>query len=402
MEFLQNMALYSELILCGNEVYTWCYRPDGTLLRSNCPDEAILLTAFDQLGCKRKMLEQAGTLSAPIMLGTAIGLNWYADCERRDGELLRWWVIGPVFYRELSLRAVENGFAYYDNLDISLAWKIQFLEVLRRIPATPNLISHRYALMLHYCLTGERLTVAELIVCDVPKLTQKKPSPSHDRHRVYMAEQNLMSMVRNGDLNYREALNTSSMLSSGIPLKGHDPLRQAQLATQIFATLVCRAAMEGGLSPEEAYSVSDAYIQMAEDAKTTDELQHLSGALYDDFIHRVHRMHANPTYSPAIQRCCDYIEQHLEQKILAEDLARVAGYSVYYLTQRFKKETGFSIVDYARFVKIERAKLLLSTTDESTSEIAERLGFGTRSYFSRVFTKIAGQTPQEYRESAGK
>ena len=39
MDVLQNMMLFSELVQCGGNVYTWCYDAQGKLLRSNCPDE---------------------------------------------------------------------------------------------------------------------------------------------------------------------------------------------------------------------------------------------------------------------------------------------------------------------------------------------------------------------------
>ena len=54
MDVLQNMMLFSELVKCGGNVYTWCYDAQGKLLRSNCPDEAFLASAFELFGCKRR------------------------------------------------------------------------------------------------------------------------------------------------------------------------------------------------------------------------------------------------------------------------------------------------------------------------------------------------------------
>mgnify|MGYP000519563107 CR=1 FL=1 len=51
MDVLQNMMLFSELVKCGGNVYTWCYDAQGKLLRSNCPDEAFLASAFELFGC---------------------------------------------------------------------------------------------------------------------------------------------------------------------------------------------------------------------------------------------------------------------------------------------------------------------------------------------------------------
>ena len=121
MEIFQNMALFSELIQCGGTIYTWCYDADGTLLRSNCPDEAFLSGAFDLFGCKQRMLEYGKSHFAPITLGTALGMVWAAAFEKEDEILRRAWVIGPVFYQDVSMRGIEHGLQYYNQLETSVA-----------------------------------------------------------------------------------------------------------------------------------------------------------------------------------------------------------------------------------------------------------------------------------------
>jgi AraC-like DNA-binding protein len=166
----------------------------------------------------------------------------------------------------------------------------------------------------------------------------------------------------------------------------------------VFTTLVTRAAMEGGLSPELAYPLGDSYIQTAEDCRDSGELNSLAHAMYHDFIYRVHQLRANPHCSHAIQKCCDYIELSLDRKIHAKDLAALVGYTEYYLTEKFKNETGLSVSDYVRNAKINRAKMLLQSTDMSVSEIAERLAFNSANYLIRVFKELEGCTPAAYRE----
>ena len=61
------------------------------------------------------------------------------------------------------------------------------------------------------------------------------------------------------------------------------------------------------------------------------------------------------------------------------------GYTEYYLTHKFKEETGLSVTDYIKFAKIERAKVLLKSTDQTVQDIATALSFSTRNYFSRIF-----------------
>lgn len=398
MDVIQNMLLFSELIQCGGTVYTWCYDADGTLLKSNCPDEAFLSGAFDLFGCKQRMLEYGKTHTAPVGLGTALGMMWAAAFEKENGALKRVWVIGPVFYQDVSLRGIEQGLQYYSRLETSVAWTMQLYEVIKNVPVLQSTILNRYTLMLHYCLTGEHLTTSDINSESMPQVPSAAQAPSHDRHKVWMAEQGLLQMVRTGDLNYKQALSASMGISAGVPVRSDDALRQSKTSIIVFTSIVCRAAIEGGLSPEEAYALGDSYIQTAESAQTLDDLNPLSHMMYDDFIRRVHKCRTNPKLSTQVQKCVDYIEMHLDQKIRAADLAALVGYTEYYLTHKFKEETGLSVTDYAKFAKIERAKVLLKSTDLSVQDIAASLSFSTRNYFSRIFQEVTGQTPMEYRE----
>ena len=185
----------------------------------------------------------------------------------------------------------------------------------------PHALFTRYVMMVHNTLTGQQLDISVLFEAQSGDRAESVQAPeTRDRTKVYLAERALLKMVRNGDINYQRALNTGNSLSAGVPVQGSDPLWQNRISIIVFTSLVCRAAMEGGLSPEVAYPLGDSYIEAAVNSNDTGELNALALAMYHDFIYRVHRLHANPNYSPAIQKCCDYIELSLERKIRIADL----------------------------------------------------------------------------------
>ena len=93
------------------------------------------------------------------------------------------------------------------------------------------------------------------------------------------------------------------------------------------------------------------------------------------------------------------MELHTEEDVSIAQLAQMTGYTEYYLSRKFKEETHCSVNDYSKIIRIERAKVLLYTTNESTAQIADRLHFCSGSYFAREFKKFTGQTPAEYREN---
>lgn len=252
----QKISLMQDLFgLCDN-VFTWCYDANGTMLTTNCPDQTVLDTAFSAFGIKNRLLAAAEG-GRPVLLGTAIGLVYGADFEHdAQGSLRRCWLLGPVFYSTVSMGQLELGYGNYQGLELSLAWKEQFMQAAARLPVVSNVLLGRYLLMLHFGLTGERLNISDLLLPseDLHPLPERS-APERDRYQVYAAERALLGMVRNGDMNYQEALSHSISVSSGVRVSGPDPLRQAKTSCIVFTSLVCRAAIEGGLSPEEAYSL---------------------------------------------------------------------------------------------------------------------------------------------------
>ena len=338
MDIKQKLDLFEELVSCGSNIYSWCYDGKGQLLYSNCPQEMLLATAFSFLGCKDTAYSHGITHSNVIIPGTALGLVWAAAFEKEGDTIQRMYLIGPVFTTDASQAGIRTSLKHYSSQEISLTWMHDFTRALPNLPVVSQMIFTRYAVMLHYCVTGEKLTTSDVFCSDIPILPEMKRVPRKDRHKVWQNEQVLLRMVREGDLGYK-AFNTAAMLSDGVPVSTGD-LRQAKTSVIVFTSLCTRAAIEGGLSPEEAYSLGDGYIQITENAATFPNLPHSQ--------HYVRRFCPTRTKMPhksqsvrAIQKCCDYIEMHLEEKIRAKDLADWVGYTEYYLTRKFKDETGF-------------------------------------------------------------
>ncbi|MCJ8014648.1 AraC family transcriptional regulator [Paenibacillus sp. KQZ6P-2] len=94
-----------------------------------------------------------------------------------------------------------------------------------------------------------------------------------------------------------------------------------------------------------------------------------------------------------------YMMDHLEGSVTLKELAAHANVSVPHFTQRFKEATGYSPIDYYLRLKIQLACRHLDLTGQSIKEISHRLGFQDPYYFSRLFKKIMGKPPTEYRNT---
>ncbi len=98
-----------------------------------------------------------------------------------------------------------------------------------------------------------------------------------------------------------------------------------------------------------------------------------------------------------LTRVLNYISQHLHETITLDVLAAYCHLSKDYFSRSFKKQYGLGPNQYIQLKRIERAQLLLLTTDDSLREISNKVGFYNFSYFSKLFKKIIGQTPAHFR-----
>lgn len=95
-----------------------------------------------------------------------------------------------------------------------------------------------------------------------------------------------------------------------------------------------------------------------------------------------------------------YVQNNLTAELTVKDAAELCSMSESYFSHLFKKETGISFVDYVNTQRVCRAEELLRTSDKRISEIAQEVGVENSNYFSVMFRKLRGISPQEYRSSA--
>ena len=109
----------------------------------------------------------------------------------------------------------------------------------------------------------------------------------------------------------------------------------------------------------------------------------------------VQQEHAEP---PNITRAKQYIHEHQGDDISLGQVAEAVNTSTFYFCKMFKKSTGLNFTDYLSRVRIEKAKNLLINPNLRVSEIAYEVGFQSLTHFNRVFRKMVGQSPTDYRD----
>lgn len=184
----------------------------------------------------------------------------------------------------------------------------------------------------------------------------------------------------------------------GVGVLSRNELTNMKYHFVITTAMVTRLCAQKGMELEQAYRMSDFYIQRLDDVHTVQGVRNLHDEMVLDFAEKMRRIRGSSAGSRQIRQCKEYIYAHIRERITIEELAEELGISAGYLSRMFKKETGDSISGYIRRQKIEMAENMLRYSDYSLIEIANRLSFSSQSHFIQQFHELTGMTPKKYRD----
>lgn len=396
----QRLELFQNLISCGQSLYYWEFDPELKLVSTSCDSQELLKEYFVQENIQkilRRYLHQGS--KKPLIIYNVIGLSWIAAAEIAGDRVSRVHVIGPAFTSDISFPELEQELVAPCR---TRSQTVQLLEQMKGLPIIPMVSWMHYGLMLHYCVTNEKLDVSDYNYQDAAlTLTYDEETTTNSPFCVgtWLAEQAALQMIEDGNLEYQNAFGRLSMADNNIPMTDFlGSIRVYKDYVISFITLATRAAIRGGLNVEIAYCIGDLYIRSVEEAACLTDLVRINNTMFEDFVNRVHKLKTSDSISRSIQACCHYIEIHLSEKITVRELARQVGYSESHLAQKFKRETGLSVVEYIHRQRIEQGKRMLQSSTESIQDISDRVGFCNPSYFAEQFRKYTGLTPGEYRK----
>lgn len=267
-------------------------------------------------------------------------------------------------------------------------------------------------LSLHEHLTDQTMEASELIrrsFCDrrFEQMLQEKIhrvfydfQESGAVHNPYGQEQREQESIRTGDL---EKLYHSfdETYVGEIGTLAREPLRQAKNLAIVLITLASRSAIAGGVLPEVAFSMSDAFIHRVEEMNNVGEVTALARQAEVEFCTAVRNLPSGGANNALIGRCKDLIVSRLHSRLSVNELAGCLQVTPSHLSHLFIREEGIKLTDYIAQEKIREAKNHLVYTDDSYEAIAFSLGFASQSHFGQVFKRWADMTPKQYREAYG-
>ena len=379
-----------EIMMKVYGVYTTAYTRDfSVMISTNAPhSEALQALIYLDSDIRKTPDGKPFDKGKQYSYSNSLGMLWLFSV---DGDNV--YILGPAFTDNYSMLDILDKLS---GRSLSPKLKLELIEFVKQIPIISALRMQQYGMMLHCCLTGNIPTLDQLVILndasrDAPDVTTAATTSTN-----YVLEKKLWKAVREGNMNYWEELESAMANVTTGNVSGGKYLRQDKNLAIVQVALACRAAMEGGLSPEIAYPLSDRYIQRIEACANASQVAEISVSVLDDYILRVRQVKLRAGMSPQICECCDHISMYPEENPDIHKLAEKYGYTPYYFSKKFKQEVGMSLRDFAVEKKVERAKILLSQSKMSISDISEALGFASQSYFGSIFRKIAGMSPSEY------
>ncbi len=405
--YQERLRLFAGEASAAAGIGTWCFGDERQLFYSTCPNEKEFQMLLNLENGLDFSFARKGGCDRPVILSDSVNLIWAAENSYEGGKPALLIVMGPVFLNSTSVKNIEKAL-HRKNLSVPVM--LQMRKLLENVPVVEMSTFFQYAVMMHYMLTEEKISPGDFIFQtdenllgrqtvdeedpDTDNLTQGEA----DADRTFQCEKVLLNAIRDGNKNYLKVLSDLGDFGGGMITDTGDALRDGKNTLLIFCNLCTRAGIEGGVSAKSAKELETRYANEIEKSTTFTGLVRLNDRLMEECVRKVNEYKENEKASSGVRACCDYIKVNLMKPLSVEFLARETGYTDYYFTKKFKKETGVSLTDYIKQARIEYAKILLITTQTGIDEISDSLHFGTRNYFSKIFREIVGITPAAYRE----
>ena len=311
-----------------------------------------------------------------------------------------------VFAGPVRIQRNIDVFSYHTSSQLFSDIPLQICENILSMVPMMNMVNFLFVLqLLYHEIKGVKISINDMLSSDANPTTIDKANQILFRrreasvyHHSYIGELLICDIIRNGQI-HRLPTIAKFIASKGVPGTIHsDPVRNMKDLAIITITIIARPAIQGGLSDEIAFSMSDTYMHEIEASEKVKDIYNICIRAVSEYTYAVAKLKKNQSLSTRIKRCINYLQKNLHNNIIIDNIAGELNVSTKYLSIQFKKELGISISDYIQRERINEAKSLLAFTDFSYIEIGNYLNFSSQSYFITVFKKVTGTTPAVYRK----
>lgn len=399
--FSRNFALGIETSsIDGCEVSSMC--------SSDCSREFCRIIRSSRTGANRCRQDRLRSLNLAVETGQPYTSLCHAGIV---------FVCVPIMDQHIPLgglffgKCLTDKFNYIAEEDILKRIKglrlnrVKLIEAAKSLPLIPSRRIHEAAEFLFILLyevakldpstvNWRRQQVEQQ--SEISEYIQQNKKLGHSTKYPYESEQKLIAKVKIGDrTGAKETLNT---ILGTIMFRNPGDLNVLKARLVELLTVLSRAAAEGGVDINLLLEKNLDYISKVLNINTQQDLCAWISHGLNDFIESVYKSQDAKKVTQ-LKPAIDYIDQNYDQQIALSDIAKQVHLSVSRLAHLFKEQMGITLIDYLTNVRIENAKRLLLTTDDSCTTICYQVGYNNQSYFTRTFKDIVGMTPGQFRQS---
>jgi two-component system response regulator YesN len=163
-----------------------------------------------------------------------------------------------------------------------------------------------------------------------------------------------------------------------------------------LVVIISRTAIEAGVDAKDLMGLNYSYFTELNRATDLDELLFKLNDILTNFITRVSATKEKKK-KIKIRKMIDYIDQNFTRKIKSEEVALIGGLSTSRSLHLFKEETGLSLSEYIKRLRVDYGKYLLLNTDVNIADCAIEAGFFDQSHFTKTFKQMEKSTPAQFR-----
>lgn len=236
------------------------------------------------------------------------------------------------------------------------------------------------------------------IYCDAVLNSVEAMAPSltlETLEQNYQNEKKLMEAISKGKLNKIDII-VSSVLHQGTEERMDDSLRNRKNYLVIFNTLLRKSAEIGEVHPFHIHRLSSYFAGKIESLFSLEDSLELQKDMIQKYCLLV-KEHSLKKYSNLVGRVITLIAYDLAADLSLKSIADNLNVNASYLSAAFKKECGETLTDYVRRKRMENAAYILTHTDKQIQTVAAECGIMDLNYFIKLFKRIYGMTPTQYR-----
>ncbi|MCM1220235.1 MAG: helix-turn-helix transcriptional regulator [Lachnospiraceae bacterium] len=314
-------------------------------------------------------------------------------------------ILGPINVEK------QKSFQDGKSIDIHIAKSHNVREI--RIPRCSYEIFCEEVLLLFHLLSGKELTYQQLneknYMTDELQASMKQKESKilfsyqeyAKSHNPYDREMREMESIRKGDVD-RLKRSIDEVFSGEYAVLSKNSLQSSKNLAIVGLAISARAAIEGGIPYEDAFSMNDSYIIKVDESRNVGEIEALVRQAKIRYAEMIYSLAHNSKKNEIIEECKNLIFQRMHSKIVIRELADDLNVSLEYLSKLFRKTEGIRLSDYIMKQKVRIAENLLIYSEYSIEQIALYLGFSSQSHFGEVFRKHENVTPMRYRNKYAK